>query len=168
MTVVFNDVVGVHYAQIYVISDPEKFIDGFEKASDGQANGICQAATPGLLYLVTGLHTGEVGFTVEVHEERPPVPDGWEDVVEASFRPLTGDVKLSEWGAEEEYPLPLPVADYRVRYCATGMDEGAEEPDTDDVVDRYLLQFWPAGPAPDEIVRQGSAHAAYWHSTPKR
>ncbi|WP_051798293.1 hypothetical protein [Catenuloplanes japonicus] len=75
---------------------------------------------------------------------------------------------LSLWGEEESWPLPLRTVSYRVRYCATGMDDAAAEPDTDDAVDRYLLQFWPADPAPDEIVRQGSAHAAYWHTTPKR
>ena len=165
MSVVFNGTVGVHYRQIYVISDDDRFIDGFERSTDGQANGLCGAATPGLLYLITGLHTGDVGFTVEVHDARPPVPGGWEDVVEASFRPLTAGVSLCQWAAEERWPLPLDVADYRVRYCATGMDEGAGEPDTDDIVDRYLLQFWPAAPAPDEILRQGSEHAAYWHST---
>jgi hypothetical protein len=26
-----------------------------------------------------------------------------------------------------------------------------------------LLQLWPAPPAPDRIVCQTSAHAAYWH-----
>jgi hypothetical protein len=29
--------------------------------------------------------------------------------------------------------------------------------------DHYLLQFWPAPPAPDRIVKQTSASAAYWH-----
>ena len=29
--------------------------------------------------------------------------------------------------------------------------------------DRYLLQFWPAPPAPDRVVRQTSFRAAYWH-----
>ena len=29
--------------------------------------------------------------------------------------------------------------------------------------DRYLLQLWPAEPAPDAVVREGSEIAAYWH-----
>jgi hypothetical protein len=33
----------------------------------------------------------------------------------------------------------------------------------DEILDRYLLQFWPADPAPDAVVRQSSDIAAYWH-----
>jgi hypothetical protein len=35
--------------------------------------------------------------------------------------------------------------------------------DEDPLIDRYLLQFWPAAPAPDRVVKQTSAKAAYWH-----
>ena len=35
--------------------------------------------------------------------------------------------------------------------------------DDEPLVDRYLLQFWPAPAAPDRIIRQTSASAAYWH-----
>jgi hypothetical protein len=34
--------------------------------------------------------------------------------------------------------------------------------------DRYLLQLWPAPEAPDVLVRQTSAIAAYWHSVARR
>jgi len=171
MTTVFDDTVHVHYSQIYVTSDPEAFIDGFEGSRAGQSNGLCGAATPGLLYLVTGLHTGDIPFTVEVHESAPPVPDGWEDVVEASFRPVTEQVELTEWAGEAAWPLPLRTVDYRVRYCVTGMDEGRHQDtvvDGEQAPDRYLLQFWPGPPAPDVIVRQGSESAAYWHGVARR
>ena len=169
MVTVFDGVVFVHYAQIYVVTDPAAFIDGFERAMDGQVNGLLQAGTPGLLYLVTGLHTGDVHFTVEVHDaEPPPADDAWEEVVEASLRPLTSEVTLSQWAGEESWPLPLETIDYRVRYSARGMDEGhdLDTPDEDEEVgpDSYLLQFWPAPPAPDRILRQTSQSAAYWHS----
>ena len=39
----------------------------------GQANGLCGAAVPGLLFLITGLHTGHFGFMVDVCAPRPPV-----------------------------------------------------------------------------------------------
>jgi hypothetical protein len=163
MTAVFDDIVDVDYGQIYVISDPDGFIDGFEQSRDGQVNGLCGAATPGLLYLTIGLHSGSVRFTVEVHDHAPALSSEWEEVVEASFRPITDDVSLCEWAGQASWPLPLPSADYRVRYCATGMDEADQFFDDGPGPDRYLLQFWPAPPAPDVIERQGSRSAVYWH-----
>lgn len=53
-----------------------------------------------------------------------------------------------------------------MRYCGWGMDAGHQSGppmDGEPLVDRYLLQFWPAPPAPDEILKQTSAQAAYWH-----
>ena len=60
----------------------------------------------------------------------------------------------------------LHQAAYRVRYCGSGLDAGhaADVRGEDDpVVDRYLLQFWPAPPGPDVVVRCSSEHAVYWH-----
>ncbi|MEU5099597.1 hypothetical protein [Streptomyces sp. NPDC020996] len=61
--------------------------------------------------------------------------------------------------------------DYRVRYCAKGMDEArrqdtrsSDEPE----LDCYLLQFWPAPAAPDRVLKQTSAIAAYWHDYARR
>jgi hypothetical protein len=31
-------------------------------------------------------------------------------------------------------------------------------------LDRYLLQLWPAPPAPDAVIRETSRYAAYWHA----
>ncbi|MGW5190465.1 hypothetical protein ACWEOO_14490 [Kribbella sp. NPDC004138] len=120
----------------------------------------------GKLFLITGLHTGKVGFTVEVHERMPSVEYSAEDVVEASYRPI-GDAALVSWGGSGSWPLELqPGVDYRVRYSAWGMDAGHQAgPPMDDEpsVDRYLLQFWPARPAPDRVVKETSRQAAYHH-----
>ncbi len=48
----------------------------------------------GTLWLTTGLHTGNVGFTVEVHDRAPPLDSQWEDVVEVSFHPASGSSAL--------------------------------------------------------------------------
>ncbi|WP_018683565.1 hypothetical protein [Actinokineospora enzanensis] len=164
--VVMSGDIRVHYAQFYVRSGYE-FAD-LEGCLAGQRNGLCGAAVSGALHLVTGLHTGSVGLTVETHDAEPPVGEEWEEVVEAPFR-SDGDTVLADWDSDVAVPLGLAAGDYRVRYCAVGMDEGhahdtrmAGEPE----VDRYLLQFWPAPPAPDEVIRQTSLHAAYWHSVP--
>lgn len=46
------------------------------------------------------------------------------------------------------------------------MDAGRQQDtraDGEPEADAYLLQFWPALPAPDAVVRQGSEIAEYWH-----
>lgn len=153
----------VHYSQIYVVGEgmyPDLFA-----SMRGQRNGLCGAAEPGTLFLITGLHTGSVGFTVEVHDEPPLLDDAWEDVVEASFRPLC-DTFLMAWAGEQLWPLELDPVDYRVRYCGTGLDAARQRDtrlDDEPQLDRYLLQLWPAAPGPDRVVRQTSKIAAYWH-----
>jgi hypothetical protein len=156
--------VSVHYGQIYVESRDEDSVD-LHDCFAGQTSGLCGAAVPGMLFLITGLHTGDVGFTIEVHDRAPAVDPAWEDVVEVSYRPRSTDVCLNEWGGEASYPLGLEETDYRVRYCAQGMDRG-NELDTridEPQADRYLLQFWPAPPGPDRVLRQTASVAAYWH-----
>jgi hypothetical protein len=154
----------VSYGQIYVESS-----EGWAELHEcfaGQQNGLCGAAVDGRLWLITGLHTGHVGFAVELYDEEPPVDDQWQEVVEASYRP-EGPTSLNGWGGHGHWPLDLELIDYRVRYCGWGMDAAhqAEGPAEDGpFVDRYLLQFWPARPAPDRVVRQTSVNAAYWHA----
>ncbi|WP_245599857.1 hypothetical protein [Embleya scabrispora] len=71
-----------------------------------------------------------------------------------------------QWAGEAAWDLDLLRTDYRVRYCARGMDKGrelsigvAKEPQ----VDSYLLQFRPAPPGPDRVIRETSQNAAYRH-----
>ncbi|GAA0245759.1 hypothetical protein GCM10010492_51510 [Saccharothrix mutabilis subsp. mutabilis] len=166
MRVLLQDAVWVHYGQLSVESDVE--IGGDMGACfGGQRNGLLGAAVPGTLFLMTGLHTGEVGFTVELHDSEPSLGAEWEDVVEASFRPI-GEASLVGWAGEWSEELGLAETDYRVRYCGVGMDrDNAGEPE-DVEQERYLLQFWPAPPAPDAVVRQTSAQAGYWHAFARR
>jgi hypothetical protein len=167
---VYSGGVWVAYGQAYVQSDDE--IPMPDRAFGGQVNGLCGAAVPGALFLVTGTHTGRVGFIVEVHDDPPPIDGEWEEVVEASFAPASPEVVLTEWGGTSlPRPLNLTRGQWRVRYCARGLDTGRDSPpiaDGDEPVDHYLLQFWPAPPAPDLVVRQTSGHAAYWHDHARR
>jgi hypothetical protein len=158
--------VHVHYGQIYVETDPDSFGPGLPEAFAGQRAGLCGAATPGALWLSTGLHTGDVGFTVEVREQAPPLDPAWEDVVEVSFRPVSADSALVEWAGEDSWQLDLEETDYRVRYCAKGMDQASERDtrmDGEPQLDCYLLQFWPAPPEPDRVLKQTSRIADHWH-----
>jgi hypothetical protein len=90
------------------------------------------------------------------------------DLAGVSFRPAARTA-LVAWGEEWSSPLDLAEVDYRVRYCGAGMDEARDQTRMagEAELDRYLLQFWPAPPQPDRIVKQTSAHAAYWHATIK-
>lgn len=164
--------VHVTYWQLYVESDPEELSPSPREAFAGQTAGLCGAAVPGALFLETGLHSGRVGFTVEVHDEEPPDPDAcWEEVVEVSFRPASERTLLVQWAGEGYWPLDLPETDHKVRYCARGMD-AARDLDTraegKPQVDSYLLQFWPAPPAPDRVLRQTSHCAASAHQRARR
>lgn len=156
--------VHVAYSQIYVESTEDS--PDLRACFAGQSNGLCGAARPGMLFLITGLHTGSVGFTVELHDGPPPLDDAWEEVVEASFTPRSAKVALVEWAGQDAWDLNLEQTCYRVRYCAAGMD-AAREADTrledEPELDRYLLQFWPAAPEPDRVVRRTGENAAYWH-----
>lgn len=166
MRTLFEGEVWVHYGQVYVVSDTAEANPLLEAAFAGQANGLCGAATPGALYLVTGLHTGHVGFAVQLYEGAPPVVDAWEEIVEVSFAPRSARIELLEWAGTASWPLGLAQIDYRVRYCATGMDAGRGR-DTllegEPQLDRYLLQIWPGLPGPDRVLKQTSENAAYWH-----
>ncbi|MFX4292517.1 hypothetical protein [Streptomyces bohaiensis] len=155
----------VHYGQIYVESEPEGGAPPMDEAFAGQRAGLCGAAVPGALWLTTGLHTGRLGFVVEIHDEEPPLDSAWEEVVEVPFRPQSDRSQLVQWAGEAVWELGLDRTDYRVRYCARGMDEGnrldtaVDEP----APDSYLLQFWPAPPRSDRVIRQTSRYAASRH-----
>ncbi|WP_280392067.1 DUF6630 family protein [Nocardia brasiliensis] len=164
--------VGVSYSQIYVVSDSSGISPRMHEAFAGQNSGLCGAAAPGALFLSTGLHTGDVGFTVEVLGQAPPLDPKWEEAVEVSFYPLSEQSFLMQWAGEDYWELNLKEGlDYRVRYCAQGMDQARQKHvrlDDEPLLDRYLLQFWPAAPEPDRILRQTSQAAAYSHDWARR
>ncbi|MEU3081826.1 hypothetical protein ABZ697_15895 [Streptomyces albidoflavus] len=160
--------VHVEFCQLSVESDPETIGVDRDDAFAGQQAGLCGPAVPGALWLATGLHTGYVGFRVEVHDEEPPLDPGWDEAVEVPFHPRSPSTVLAEAGGVTYWQLGLPETGYRVRYCARGMDEGHDR-DTllegEPSVDHYLLQFWPAPPAPGRVVRQSTGRqAAYWQA----
>jgi hypothetical protein len=159
--------VHVESGQIYVESDPDSARPDLAQAFAGQNGGLCGAAVPGAILLFTGLYTGGVAFAVEVHDEAPVLDPVWEDVTEVSFRPESERTRLVQEDGEAAWDLDLTRADYRVRYCARGMDEGRELPIRaagEPQVDSYLLQFWPAPPSPDVVVRHTSRLAEHLHN----
>ncbi|ARQ70748.1 hypothetical protein [Streptomyces marincola] len=167
MRTLFEGELDVSYHQFFVDSRPRPGRGDTEGVDFGERPGLCDASLPGCLQLITGLRFGGVGLRVERHDEAPPYEDGWEDIVEVSFLPATDDVVLMELeGRRDLPPLALDEVSHRVRYCGTGMDAAHRldmRLDGQPQTDRYLLQFWPAPPAPDRVVKQTSAAAAYWN-----
>src|SRR6185437_4365459 len=74
----------VHYGQAYVlIGDSDS--SNLEAYFRGQVNGLCGTASSGVMFLMTGLRTGQVAFTVEVSEAPPELDFSWEEIVDAPF-----------------------------------------------------------------------------------
>ncbi|WP_432892532.1 hypothetical protein ACQPYH_17440 [Kribbella sp. CA-245084] len=163
--VLFEGKLDLTFGQIYLMSGDTDWPD-FDDSRRGQANGICGAAEPGRLLLFTGLHTGYVELRIERLEQPPALDDDWEDIVEVPFEPEAPAIRVHGLDGSEYTDFSLPVGSYRARYSATGMDEGKAVdvvPEDEPVVDRYLLQFWPAEAAPDAVIKQMSAVATRWH-----
>ncbi|TDD50889.1 hypothetical protein E1263_30495 [Kribbella antibiotica] len=169
MRTVVNGRAFLTFGQIYVESGDER--PDFDDSFRGQQNGLCGAAIAGTLCLMTGLHTGHVGLIVEVCDEAPVIDETWEDIVEAPFRPA-GDATVYGFDSSDWWELGLEPADYRVRYCGRAIDTGRESDDEkewdDPPIDHYLLQFWPAPPEPDQVIKVTSRMARDSHDRTRR
>jgi hypothetical protein len=162
---VFAGRLWVHYGQAYVLSGDSEVPD-LDAAFRGQVNGLCGTAVSGGMFLITGLHTGQVGFTVEVSGSPPELDGSWEEIVEAPFLVPDLTVSLYQWGEESGLPLSLAAGTYRARYSARNMQAGHDQDTSADdtvIIDEYRLQFWPAPSSPDQVIRQTSEIAAYLH-----
>ena len=164
MARVFDGRLSVHYGQAYIVPPGEYWID-LEDSFRGQVNGLCGAASPHSLFLITGLHTGKVGFTLDVLDKEPALDNSWEEIVEVPFVAQATKYMLQDWDGKQVCAVPLLPGNYRARYCARNMDLG-HEVDTlveGEPIDFYYLAFWPAAIAPDVVLKQTSESAAYWH-----
>lgn len=164
MAVLFDDEISVQYRFAYLEPEDADPIDGF--GLEGQLNGLCGAAHPGVLSMTFGLHTGYLPLRIEALADPPPIAGDWEEIVEVSFRVAQRDYQVAAF--EDFYPVRLPRSGrYRARFHALGMDAAADADYRDEgeqVIDRYLLQLWPdSAPGPDAILRVTGKWAAYWH-----
>lgn len=119
----------------------------------------------GTAFLVTGTHTGAIPVSVRLLDTAPAL-GAWEEIVEVSFAPLSARRGLYGWGADVSLEIDLPQPSYRLRWSASGMDEGkAQDVATEETPaqDRYEVSLWPAPFSPDLILRCTSEIASYWH-----
>lgn len=156
--------VEVQYRQAYI--ELNGIFDGsMDDCFRGQSNGLCGAGNPAILFLVTGLHTGPVGMTINLFEADPGIDMSFDEIVEVSFQVPKGEIALVEWAADEGIRITMPAGSYRARYYGLAM-QTANDLDTNIEelpVDTYRLDFWQAPPAADLVMKQTSAIAAYWH-----
>jgi hypothetical protein len=167
---VFSGPIWTSYRQICIVSpDCRDLVP--ENAYRGQSNGLCGGAVPGGLFLTVGIHTGPVQITVQVLDTAPPVDSSWDEIVEASCTFPALPVHLEGWSGQSAVKLPLAKGEYRARYCAKafgGTEAKGEDDDGDDgSAECYLLTLWPEALRPDEVRKQTSAKAAYWHREAK-
>lgn len=166
MQVLFEGDAHVHYGFLWFDAvGGSAYETDLMEARAGQTNGLLGAVEPGVLSMVTGMHTGLVALRVELLDAAPPSPGEWDDVVEASVDVRDPEIGLSafEWGASLSLPAP---GCYRARWSDSGADAARETEryDHDEpVVERCLLQLWSAPPAPDAILRETSSYASSWH-----
>ncbi|MFJ3222094.1 hypothetical protein ACIPJS_01820 [Streptomyces sp. NPDC086783] len=108
---------------------------------------------PGRLDIGSGGHTHTPTVEVEVWDAAPPPQDpaGWDEQAEADFESTSGQVAV--WSMyvgrmDDVITLADSGGSWRVRIGCTGRAAAAalsEGEGTGFGVERYLLQFWPAG-----------------------
>lgn len=134
--------------------DPEIFA--------GQVNGLVGAGVPDGVCFTLARRSGGSRLTIlSVQDAPPPSEVSWEDVVEVSVvLPSAGRVRWQTWAGESTGELPaLSPGPHRLRVSARDRDRAA----SDDELDTYLVEIWPASWQPDAILRTTSANARYWH-----
>jgi hypothetical protein len=127
------------------------------------ANGLVDVQ-PGAAVIRTGIHSGVVRLTVEARS-RPPqdVPTGdWEAIVEVSLDAPAGRMAVSALMDDVTDPFPpltqAGPGSYRARVHARGRDTDIDSTAFEPVED-YLIQVWPAPPAPQHVYGRPTATA---------
>tara|TARA_R110002049_G_C8824969_1_gene534877 strand:- start:49 stop:597 length:549 start_codon:yes stop_codon:yes gene_type:complete len=166
----FSGLIDVCYSQFYIESEDPDDSDSCEEQFQGQNNGLCGAATPERIFFTARPKDSVIDLDINLYTENPEINDEYTDIVEVSFRPGEEPVFLCQWAHEEVYPLNLENIDYRVRYSIVGLDNDYDYDEDDDEYfqkpvpgQKYLIEIWPQEKSRDQIVKQTSMEAAYWH-----
>ncbi|MFF9034255.1 hypothetical protein ACF090_02155 [Streptomyces sp. NPDC014892] len=129
---------------------------------DMSHNGLV-AATDGAIEVSTGIHTGDVRVTVELHAQKPEPAADWEEIAEISWRSPSGEAFVAP---PMDDPVDLPSlafqgpGPYRLRVHARGRDTAVDQAVVDEAVESYLLQSWPAEHQDALLVRATDAYGA--------
>ncbi|MEU9546922.1 MULTISPECIES: hypothetical protein [Streptomyces] len=107
----------------------------------------------GRLDITSGGHTHTAAVTVEVWDGPPPEQDpaSWDEQAEADFESTSGQVAVWSMGlgrADDVITLADSGGTWQVQVSCAGRAEAAAlsgGEGTGTGVERYLVQFWPAG-----------------------
>ncbi|MET7989177.1 hypothetical protein [Streptomyces sp. NPDC005281] len=141
----------------FQITDPQGPLAG---DLDATRNGLV-SAVGGVIEVATGIHTGNVRVTVEPHSRRPHPAAGWEEIAEMSCHSASGEVLLTPMDDSTDLPSLASQGPgrYRLRVHARGRDTALDQA-TDDVVESYLIQSWPAVHEDALLVKATDAYGA--------
>ena len=114
------------------------------------------------MILLTATQYGHLPVDVKVFDRRPVLlGQDWRDVAEFS---MTADVGTTVSGWEADYgDLEVPLTAglvYRVRYAISDMD--LADQGSEDVREKYRLDFWPEPPSPAAAITQLSTAGRRW------
>ncbi|MET8860885.1 hypothetical protein [Streptomyces sp. NPDC004579] len=134
---------------------------------DATHNGLVSAAG-GVIEVATGIHTGNVRVTVETHSQRPDPAPGWEEIAEMPCHSPSGELLVKPM-MDDPADLPSLASQgpgrYRLRVHALGRDTAVDQ-STDDVVESYLIQSWPAAHQDALLVHATDAYGAEVRARP--
>lgn len=143
----------------FQITDPQGPLAG---DLDSAHNGLV-SASGGAIEVTTGIHTGSVRVTVELHSQRPDVAADWEEIAEISCHSPSGEVLVTHF-MDDPADLPSLASQgpgpYRLRVHARGRDRAVDQTLVDDVVESYLIQSWPAQHQDALLVKATDAYGA--------
>lgn len=166
--VLLDQVIDTDYGQLDLVWTEEGGFDGdFDRFFDGQVNGLVGASDSDGVYINLSRRSGGSSVRVVLLDEPPAGEDAaWEDVVEVSFfLPADHSMRWSSWAGESGGTLSgVPSGSHRLRVSTRGRDQGSDGEFSEDLVDFYLLELWPAPLQPDIVVRTGSEDGRYWHN----
>jgi len=164
----YNDKFPVYYGQFYLLSE-EGVGSDLSECFLGQKNGLCGTVSSGMVFCITGLHTGKIGLQIDLEEYEPDLDRDAGEIVEASFSVTEAGIDLESWGGEVKECLPIPSGHYRIRYSAYDFAKAEEtgEFDAGDI-ETYKIQVWPSDKIGDSVIKVSTEQAGYWHSEVKR
>ncbi|WP_406368229.1 hypothetical protein OG788_46835 [Streptomyces sp. NBC_00647] len=134
---------------------------------DATQNGLV-SAVGGAIEVATGIHTGNVRVTVELYSQQPGPIAGWEEIAEMPCHSPSGEVLVTPM-MEDLADLPSLASQgpgrYRLRVHALGRDTAVDDT-TDDIVESYLIQSWPAAHQDALLVKATDAYGAQVRARP--
>ncbi|MFF0205786.1 hypothetical protein [Streptomyces sp. NPDC005017] len=148
---------------LFQVMDPDgPMAGGLDAAHTGLVS-----ASDGAIEVHTGIHTGDVQVTAELHTHQPEPASGWDEIAEISCHSPSGEILVAPLMDD---PVDLPSlashgpGSYRLRVHARGRDRAIDLA-PDEVVEYYLIQSWPA-PLQDTLLVK--ATDAYGHQVRAR